>query len=344
MKKNIEEQAEIRDYLLGILSDEAKTRQIEEKLLLDDRFSEELLVTEGVLIEEYLDGTLDESQRERFDQFFLSTPQRRQQLRLTQHFRRYAAKAAAKTAKKMNFASVFRSMFSSPLPAAAAVAAVLLLSFFAWIIFFRSSETDQITETDRITASLNRAYKFQRPFESRISGLDYVPLGNTRGGNKLRIDQRELDKAESILRDSAIRQETSESLFNEGRMFLVKEKFARAIETLEKAKNLDPKNARIANELGVAQLEQAKSLSEDPEGKDRELKTKALENFEKAIELDPNFFDAYFNKALSLQAMPVPGKAREAWEEYLKRDPTSPWANEARKNLELIGSREPQSR
>lgn len=337
MNKNIEEQAEIRSYLLGILSDEAKTRQIEEKLLIDDRFSEELLVAEGALIEEYLDGTLDESQRERFDQFFLSTPQRRQQLRLTQHFRRYAAKAGTKTAKKMNFASVFRSMFSSPLPAAAAVAAVLLISFFAWLIFIRSSETQ------RITAHLNNAYKFQRPFESRLSDLAHAPLGETRGENKSRIDQRELDEAENISREAARRQETAESLYNEGRVFLVKGEFGRAIETLEKAKNLDPNNARIANNLGVAQLEQAKSLSEDPEGKDWELKTKALENFEKAFELDPKLLDAYFNRALCLQALPLPGKAREAWEEYLNRDPASPWADEAKRNLELIGSEESQN-
>ena len=238
----------------------------------------------------------------------------------------------------MIFRSIFKSIFSSPLPAIAGAAGVMLIAFFVWFVFFRSSETEQVT------ALLNRAYKLQRPFESRISGLDYAPVGDTRGEDTSLVNRRELDKADNISRDSALEQETAESFRNEGRVFLVKGDFDRAIETLEKAKKMAPKNAEIMNDLGVAQLEKAKSLSGEAKKTNLELKTEALASFDKAIELDPNLLAAYFDRALSLQVMSLSGQAREAWQEYLSRDPSSGWALEARKYLELIGSGEMQSK
>jgi len=335
MKETPEEQTTIRSYLLGTLDDTAKLHQIEENLLIDDRFGEKLAVAEENLIEEFLDGTLDKVQLEHFNSFFLSAPQRRQQLRLTRNMRKSAGRAAVVTDKKMSFWPNFKSMFSSPFPAFAGVAAVVIISFFGWFVFLRSSETEQIT------ASLNRAYQHQRPFESRVSGLNYAPLGTTRGADKTQVDPRELDKAEDLARDSAAARETAESLRNEGRVFLVKGDFDRAIEALEKAKNLAPQNAEIMSDLGAAQLEQ--SLSPDMKEKRLDLEHKALANFEKAIELDPDLLAAYFNRALCFQAMHLSGQARDAWQEYLRHDGTSKWADEARRNLELIESTEPRS-
>jgi hypothetical protein len=73
-KKDLDEQKAIREYLLGALSDKTEMRRIEEKILLDDDFVEELSVAEDRLIEEYLDGTLDASEQKSFDQYFLNAP------------------------------------------------------------------------------------------------------------------------------------------------------------------------------------------------------------------------------------------------------------------------------
>jgi hypothetical protein len=87
-----EEQKSIRKYLLANLDDKVKMRRIEEKILLDDDFLEELSIAEDELIDEYLDGTLTEAEREQFLRFFLLSPDNKEKLRLTQNLRKYAAK------------------------------------------------------------------------------------------------------------------------------------------------------------------------------------------------------------------------------------------------------------
>jgi hypothetical protein len=48
--------------------------------------------------------------------------------------------------------------------------------------------------------------------------------------------------------------------------------------------------------------------------------------------------EALFNKALALQELGMPQQARESWLLYLQKDPSSPWAEEARKHLARIES------
>lgn len=83
-----------RLYLLGRLDDEARLR-LEERLLTDDGFYEELLVCEQELCEEYLSDELAPAERASFESFFLATPERRRQLNVTRAFRRYVADHAA---------------------------------------------------------------------------------------------------------------------------------------------------------------------------------------------------------------------------------------------------------
>ena len=71
---------------------------------------------------------------------------------------------------------------------------------------------------------------------------------------------------------------------------------------------------------------------------------KANEEFSKAIELDKNLLDAYFNQALCLQKMPGSPQAKEAWQKYLELDSTSKWAEEARENLKTLEENKPISK
>jgi hypothetical protein len=84
-------QSSVRKYLLGSLDDKVKMRRIEENLLLDDEFAKQLLIAEDELIEEYLDHTLNEQEREQFLQFFLLSPENKEKLRFIQNLRKYAA-------------------------------------------------------------------------------------------------------------------------------------------------------------------------------------------------------------------------------------------------------------
>ncbi|HEY0171862.1 MAG TPA: hypothetical protein VGB98_12630 [Pyrinomonadaceae bacterium] len=87
-------QDEIRRYLLGTISEEAG-RGVEERLMTEGAFLEELALAEGELIDDYVAGRLDAGERAGFERHFLLTEERRAQLRLTRGLARYAAASAS---------------------------------------------------------------------------------------------------------------------------------------------------------------------------------------------------------------------------------------------------------
>jgi len=76
-------------YLLGQARSE-DVPLLEEKLVTDSEFFEELLIAEDELIDQYLSHELSESEREQFNNHFLSTPERQRKLRFGQAFSAYA--------------------------------------------------------------------------------------------------------------------------------------------------------------------------------------------------------------------------------------------------------------
>ena len=80
----------IRRYLLGVTQQEEQP-QIEERLLTDSGFYEELLITEDDLIDEYLEGKLSPSEQRDFEEHFLSTPERQKKLRFAGALKKYVA-------------------------------------------------------------------------------------------------------------------------------------------------------------------------------------------------------------------------------------------------------------
>jgi hypothetical protein len=71
------DQAKIREYLLGRLS-EAEQEKIEERLMVEDDLFEELEILKGELIEEYREGELTRKDRESFEGGFLSSREGRE--------------------------------------------------------------------------------------------------------------------------------------------------------------------------------------------------------------------------------------------------------------------------
>lgn len=107
MNQHIEEQEEIRLYLLGLLPQERQQR-LEERLLTESALYEELLIVEDELIDQYLAGQLTERERDGFEGRFMDSPERRQQLRFATAFKRYVAdntaalSAAAEPSREAN--------------------------------------------------------------------------------------------------------------------------------------------------------------------------------------------------------------------------------------------------
>jgi hypothetical protein len=88
-----------RLYLLGKL-DENKQAQIEERLLTDDTFYDELSIAEDELTDQYLANELSDEERRGFETHFLSAPERRQKLRFARSLRRYVSQATGTSAEE----------------------------------------------------------------------------------------------------------------------------------------------------------------------------------------------------------------------------------------------------
>ncbi len=76
------DQAKVRQYLLGHLSDEEQ-QDIQGRLLTDDDLFEELEISKGELIEEYVSGELRENERRWFESHYLSSAEGRQRYTFT---------------------------------------------------------------------------------------------------------------------------------------------------------------------------------------------------------------------------------------------------------------------
>src|ERR1044072_1838145 len=86
---------ELRQYLLGDLTEEAR-RRVEQRLLTEPDFLEELLAGEEELIDDYVGNELSDDERLKFERHFLCTKERRQQLSFARALSRYVSESEAK--------------------------------------------------------------------------------------------------------------------------------------------------------------------------------------------------------------------------------------------------------
>lgn len=89
MLEETHKNAEIRKYLLGNIQAEDEKREIEERLMLDDKYFEELSMQEEELIQNYVDDCLSTGERQSFEKHFLISEERRQKIEFARVLRRY---------------------------------------------------------------------------------------------------------------------------------------------------------------------------------------------------------------------------------------------------------------
>jgi CHAT domain-containing protein/lipoprotein NlpI len=327
---------------LGQLSDGAR-EEIEQDLLANAELFEELLVAEDELIDAYLGGKLNVDERVSFEKHFLSTPERHEKLKFGRAFDRYLSSQrseapARKLAPSRTQWGWARAFFSSPLRFAVLAIVVLGIVVGGWRIFFHQSDVD------KGLLALNAAYREQRPLEARISSFSYAPFSQTRGPEADRVNKTDLQRAELTLLE-ALRDKPTPAVHHAlGEVYLAKKQFDDAIKEFDEALKSDPKNAQLYSDLGAAWLEKGKTDvgkgKADPagslSGKGMEELGRSLESLTKALELDPNLLEALFNRALCREYLKLSQQAEEDWREYLKRDSTSPWAEEAQRRLSLL--------
>jgi CHAT domain-containing protein/Flp pilus assembly protein TadD len=341
-----EEENLVKRYLLGE-ADEREQQQVEERLLTEDAYAENLVLIEDELIDDYARRLLSAHDRELFERNFLTTPKRQQKLTVAQSLVLHAAtenitmpnreattpekkKPAEKTEVASGLSGIWNSLFFPPWKLAAFGIVLLVIGFGAWRIWFKPSEISQGL------IALNQAYRQQRPLESRITGFDYAPFIVTRGEEKTG-DYVTLDEAEVMLRKAAREKNDAASLYALGKLYLAKKEFDKAIEQIDQAGKKDSQNALLHNDLGVALMEKGRvEQSNSSAGKSELFLTKSLEEFSKALELNGSLSEARFNRALLYQILKLYRQAEVEWETYLAKDSQSAWATEARQNLQLL--------
>jgi CHAT domain-containing protein len=332
-----DERGLLRHYLLGTLSDESARSQIEERLIADDEYAEQISAAEDELIEEFLDGELTDDERDLFNKFFLAPPERRRHLRLTQDLRRLSAESASSVLhrqRSLTIGTPLRGWLRFSLVGAALLIAV----FTVWRFAIYKSDTERGIE------QLQAAYRDQRPVESRTAEFGaYAPFSETRGAGSAVTDEAALERADRYLLDAASDPNNVAAHRARAVFFLAQRDYDRAIRETDTALQAAPNDARVQSDAGAVYYEAAKNAQGDS-AKQLALLDKSLGHLQRAIELDPKLPEARFNLALSLEAMTNLEQAKTAWREYLDLDPNSRWSDEARQHLQRLEKETPTDR
>jgi hypothetical protein len=130
-----QEYESIRPYLLGLIQQNEQL-QIEERLLTDNEFYEELLIAEDDLIDEYLAGELSTLDRRNFEEHFLVTPERERKVRFGRALNKYTADKArqsAPTPQWWSYPAAFLSARNAVASLALAAAVLLLVFGVSWL-------------------------------------------------------------------------------------------------------------------------------------------------------------------------------------------------------------------
>lgn len=331
MNLSQDDERRVRDYLLGELPQEG-VRLFEERLLREDEFVEQVLLLEDDLIEDYAYGHLDPGEQEKFEQHFLTTPRRRRKLMTVRGLKNYVSVAASKARAGEDARPGWWSALFAPRWKFAAFA---LLALFAVVVVWRLGFRQ--TQVERGLVALDKAYTQQRPLEVRITGMSYARFSATRGSEPQPVDARALDLSRTLLQGAASDDPNPSTLDALGRFYLTQKEFDKAILQFEEALKSSPDDARLHADLGAALLEQAKLLrGRDEDGKVMGRFAESQRHLNEALRLNPSLLEASFNRALCLEELMLPEQAEEAWQSYLKLDPDSKWAEEARRRLRDI--------
>ncbi len=325
---------QLKKYILGEITDDKDRLEIEERLLTESAYFEELSITEDELIQDFVEKKLDSAERTKFEKRFLISKENRERVKFARAMRQIVvededknqAKTEDKPETKSNFFDSLKAFFSTPVPI---VGTILFLLGVSALLFWQISTPDR----PESLLAFNEAFRNSRPIESRITELDYAPFQQTRGNESENFNKEELNRAKLYALEDLKNNRTAENLHIVGKISLAEKNFDEAIDYFQQSLKLSPNNAKLHNDLGTAWLEKGKSNDDN-----LRFLAASLEEFNKAIELNKGLKEAYFNKALSLQLMNLPNQTKEAWQEYLKMDDSSDWAKEAKKNLQNLES------
>jgi tetratricopeptide (TPR) repeat protein len=226
----------------------------------------------------------------------------------------------------------------------AAAAAAIVIAISGSGIFVWQAQLDP--QGPMIKAFANQK---SRPIDARLHGYPYVARIRMRGAGetddiatlelqeaasdllKRRGDKPKMQHAkgvahiltaQTILAEIRAEAATNADVLEAKRREVVRER-DEGVGLLQSAAIGEPGNASYQSDLAAALI---------ATGKTANLK-RAIDACDQALRIDHRSPDALFNRAIALQALPDTKRAVAAFKLYLTVDSSSPWANEARTNL-----------
>ncbi|HEX5874843.1 MAG TPA: tetratricopeptide repeat protein, partial [Pyrinomonadaceae bacterium] len=285
--------------------------------MTEPEFAEEFDIAVEDLTDAYVAGEIQGEDRKRAETYFFKSAERQEKLKYAQAFKAYGSQVPART-----------KWWASPQwRIAASIILMVGVGFVLWLV----TRDDDV---DKGLIALHEAYRTERPFESRISGLNYAPPISERGNPKVDYIQR--DRAASLLQTAVHDRGDAKSLHALGQAYLAARDFDKAIDQFEQALKHE-NDAKIHSDLGAALLEKGKrALTEESEGKAAGYFAAAVGHLTSAVALDGSLLEPLFNRALVFEEMGDLEKAEQDWRSYLEKDPNSQWTTEAREHLKSV--------
>ncbi|MBI4853128.1 MAG: tetratricopeptide repeat protein [Acidobacteria bacterium] len=210
---------------------------------------------------------------------------------------------------------------ASQLALAASLAIVFLVGVVA-IYRLRTSPVDNLVAES--LATIQEINLKGRPTKLRFAELEFSPENTTRGSESEDLNTK-LKALQNMLEPLVANDPTPKNCQTLAQILFLEGEYAKAIEQLEKAIQIDKTNPAIFSDLALSYAAQ-------------DNYTLALESANKALVIKPDYLPAIFNRAKIYKELGQNNEASLDIELYLNLDPNSPWASELKKELESLNS------
>jgi hypothetical protein len=175
-----------------------------------------------------------------------------------------------------------------------------------------------------------------RPVEGRLmggGGFPYAPAPSPTRGGQDRLGRHwspDVQVAAAEIAKFAEGRTSARARGALGVALIVTGDLDDAVATLEAAAHDDPSNATVQTNLSAAYLARARWFNHAEDW------PKALTAADRAIALDPNAPEPYFNRALAYEGLDQTERAEAAWADYTARDRASAWTREAEERKKAL--------
>jgi CHAT domain-containing protein/cytochrome c-type biogenesis protein CcmH/NrfG len=180
---------------------------------------------------------------------------------------------------------------------------------------------------------LAQAYGEQRNLELRFAGAQHGPMRVERAtGSDSRLNKpAALLEAEALIA-RGLEQEPNRPVWLQakGRADLLEGNYEAAIQSFQKALELDADSASVQTDLASAYFQRAERADRANDY------GKAIELLSKVLAKNPNDPIARFNRAIVNEKMFLYRQALDDWEQYLQLDAKGEWANEANQHITTL--------